>query len=432
MSKRLLISILALLVVLAGGFGYYSFTLNRQVDRLSESVTAYQAEQTARIEAVSSEVGSLRAQTQNSVDSLNSQVSGARSDIASLNTGLSAAADRITGAEEKIGGVSAQVATLDERVAGTESSLTGLSKSVIDAGAVYQRAVRATVRITNGQSTAGSGFIYDAEGRVVTAYHVVNGLSPIYIMMYDGRVSRATVTGYCPFSDVAVLQLENNPSIEPLPLGDSSLINIGEPVIAIGSPGDSDEPLGLRDTLTSGVISQVNRFVNIEGNYIANLLQFDTAVNFGNSGCPLIDAKGQVVGVVNARIDPTLGDGIYWAIDSNKVKHVVEAIISQGSFAYPWIGVGVTDLTPQYATEKSLATTDGALVGSVFSSGPAQTAGILVGDIIISIDDLAARNIADLTSYLGEYKSPGDTAVIEVVRGADHLKISVIVGTRPE
>jgi S1-C subfamily serine protease len=216
-------------------------------------------------------------------------------------------------------------------------------------------------------------------------------------------------------------------------MADSSLIRVGEPVIAIGSPlADIDRPFGFKDTLTSGTISQVNRYTNLEGRYIANLLQFDAAVNFGNSGGPLIDAKGRVIGINEARIDPTLGDGIYWAIASNKVKRVAAAIITSGSFAYPWIGVGLSDLTPQYVTEKSLATSNGALVGMVVSGSPAQDAGIQTGDIIVSIDSVAARNISDLTSYLGEFKSPGDKAVIEVIRGTGRLTLTVIVGTRPE
>jgi S1-C subfamily serine protease len=434
MTNRWMIGLLVLLVVISGGAGYYSFTLNRQVDRLSERITVFEDEQKSRVEAVSSELGTLRTGTEREINSLDSQVAGARSDIKTLTTDLAAAADRIAGAEDIIGGVSSQVATLDERVAGAEASVSGLSASVIDAGALYEKAVRATVAISNGKLTAGSGFIYDTEGRVVTAYHVVSGLSPIYIIMYDGRVSRADIAGYSEVSDIAVLKLETNPAIEPLPLGDSGKIRVGEPVIAIGSPlADNDQPLGLMDTLTSGIISRVNcAEIYGTGYNVPNLLQLDAAINFGNSGGPLFDTAGRVIGVVVARVDPVKGDGIYWAVASNKVKRVVEAIITRGSFTYPWIGVGLTDLTPQYVTDKSLATSNGALVTSVYSGSPAQTAGLLAGDVIVSIDGVAAKNIADLTSYLGEFKSPGDKAVIEVIRGTGRLQITVTIGTRPQ
>jgi S1-C subfamily serine protease len=185
----------------------------------------------------------------------------------------------------------------------------------------------------------------------------------------------------------------------------------------------------MQNTLTSGIISQVNRYENIGGNYIANLLQFDAAVNPGNSGGPLLNSNGQVIGIVVARIDVNEGSGIYLGIASNKVKRVADAIIAKGSFDYPLIGTNnIADLTPQEVKDKSLDTANGVLVSSVTSGGPAQTAGILTGDIIISMDGVPMRNTADLTSYLGEFKSPGDTTVIEVIRGTARLKVSVIVG----
>jgi serine protease Do len=229
-----------------------------------------------------------------------------------------------------------------------------------------------------------------------------------------------------------VLKLESSPTIELPPLADSGKIRIGEPVIAIGSPGDSNTPLGLKDTLTSGIISQVNRYVDVEGNWVANMLQFDAAVNFGNSGCPLANSSGEVVGMVTARIDPNLGDGIYYAVSSNKVKRVAAAIIQSGSFAYPWVGVGITDLTPQAVQDKSLETANGVLVSDVFSDGPAEAAGIQSGDVIVAIDGMLVRDTADLTSYLGEFKSPGDSAALNIIRGTARMEISVKVGTRQQ
>ena len=162
------------------------------------------------------------------------------------------------------------------------------------------------------------------------------------------------------------------------------------------------------------------------------MLQFDAAVNFGNSGCPLANSSGEVVGMVTARIDPTLGDGIYYAVSSNKVKRVAAAIIQSGSFAYPWIGVGIADLTPQAVQDKSLETANGVLVSDVFSGGPAQAAGIQNGDIIVAIDGISVRDVADLTSYLGEFKSPGDSVALNIIRGTAKMEISVKVGTRPQ
>jgi S1-C subfamily serine protease len=412
MANKLVTGILVLLVVVTGGLGYYSFTLNRQLDDLNARIASFQDEQSALVRAVSDNVAALRSSTESSLSSLDTKIGKVSSDLAD--------------AQERLSGVTENISTISSQI----NSLSRLSGSVIDSTAVYQKAVRATVRITDGEAMAGSGFIYDNEGRVVTAYHVVKDLSPIYIMTYDGQVIAANVTGSCQFSDIAVLKPDSNPSLEPISLADSGKINVGDPVITIGSPGSSESPLGLRDTLTSGIISQVNRYVDVEGVYIANLLQFDAAVNFGNSGGPLIDTRGRVIGVINARIDPTQGDGIYWAIASNKVKRVADAIIATGSFAYPFIGTGISDLTPQEVRDKSLDTANGALVGNIVSGGPADTAGIKAGDIIISMDGIPMRNVADLTSYLGEFLSPGNTTIIEVIRGKAKMKMSVTVGKR--
>jgi len=425
MVNKVIIGILVLLVILTGGIGYYSYTLNLQIDDLGERLVVYQTEQKARIDAVSDELGGLRQETA----SLGNRLEAVRSDVDTLGSELGATEERIAGVEDEIAGVSTQVGNLDERISSTEADI---SLSVINANKVYEKVSRSTVRITDGQSTVGSGFIYDTEGHVVTAYHVVGGLTQIFVMLDDGRISKAITIGYCEISDVAVLKLEDNPSIEPLTLGDSSLVQIGEPVIAIGSPGDGDNPLGLRDTLTSGIVSQVNRFVHVEDSYVSSMLQFDAAVNFGNSGCPLVNAGSEVIGLVTARIDPLVGEGIYWAVASNKVKRVADAVIATGFFAHPWVGVAITDLTPLMVQEKALETANGVLVASVFADSPADAGGIQADDIIVAMDGVPVRDTGELTSYLGEYKSPGDESLIEVIRGTTMLEIPVEIGAREE
>lgn len=423
MANKVIIGILVLLVVLLGGIGYYSYTLNQQIDELGEQLTAFEAEQAARIDAIDSELGELYQET----DSLDSRIEGVQSEVDTLGDELATIKYLISGVEDKITGISNQMGTLDERISSAEADI---SRSVIHTVDIYEKVIQATVRITDGQVTAGSGFISDTAGHVITAHHVIEGLSEIFIIMYDGAISKATVVGSCPLSDVAVLKLDDNPAIEPLTFGDSSLTRIGEPVITIGSPGDGENPLGLRDTLTSGIISQTNRFINVDSSNVANLLQFDAAVNFGNSGGPLLNSRGEVIGLVIARIDPLQGDGINWAVASNKVKRVADAIIEDGSFAYPWIGVGIADLTPRLVREMSLETTDGVLVTAIFPDSPADPAGIQVDDIIVALDGMPVRDMDELTSYLGEYNSPGDEVVIDVIRGGDTLEIYVELGTR--
>jgi S1-C subfamily serine protease len=427
MSNKIVIVILALLVIIAGGIGYYSYTLDRQIDRLGDQLASFETEQAVRMEAINSEIVSLRTDTQAGIEYLKEKIADAKTDISAMKSRLGAAEESLAGLEEAVGAIDSQVENLDERIGRAEAEISG---ALVNAGKVYEEVSRVTVRITNGDSAVGSGFIYDDEGHVVTACHVAKGLSRIYVMLDDGRISPATTVGYCEFSDVAVLSLETEPDIAPPVIGDSSLVHVGDAVIAIGSPGESDNPLGLKDTLTAGVLSQVNRSEDIEGSYVANLLQFDAAVNFGNSGGPLANARGEIIGLVIARIDPIRGDGINWAVSSNKFRRVAEAIIESGSYDYPWIGTGIADLTPQMVRDKSLETANGVLVGEVVAGSPAEEAGLETGDVIVAADGVPIEDTGQLTSYLGEYKSPGDEIVLDIIRGSGTVQIFIEVGRR--
>jgi len=426
MANKVIIGILVLLVIIAGGSGYYSYTLNLQIDDLGNQLATAIIQQEVRTDALGDEI---RREMAGGLGVLENQLDESQADIAGLDSELEAVGDRISGLDDEITGTLNQLESLDERLGEAE---TEISRSVFDAGVIYEKVTPSVVRIASGQSVAGSGFVYDTDSHIVTAYHVVNSLSPIYVIMHDGRIFKATTVGYCEFSDVAVLELESNPSVEPLPTGDSGLIKVGDPVAAIGSPGDSDEPLGLRDTLTAGIISQVDRFIMVDNKAVSNMLQFDAAVNFGNSGGPLFNSGGEVIGLVTARIDPVMGDGIYWAVSSNKMKRVADAILAEGSFAYPWIGVGIADLTPQEVEDIPLATANGVRVTGVFSDGPADTAGIQYGDIIVALDGVPVRDMDQLTAYLGEFMSPGDETVLDVIRHVTPLEISIEIGAREQ
>jgi S1-C subfamily serine protease len=415
-ANKIFIVVLVLLVLFTGALAYYAYTLNGNINILNDRLVAFNNEQSASFQAVSDNISALKNSTDSSLTVLQSQAAAASSAIGSLKTDISAASQNI--------------GALDKRIGAAEAGVSGLSDTIPNIPAVYQKVVRTVVRITNGQAESGSGFVYDSSGRVVTAYHVVSSLATIYVMLYDGRVSRATLLGYSDISDVAVLKLDFNPSIEPPQLADSSKIQIGQTVLVIGSPGDTDEPLGLKDTLTSGVVSQLNRYIIVENNATPNLIQVDAPVNFGNSGGPLFDTSGRVVGIADARIDPTQGDGISYAISSNKVKRVADSIISKGSFPYPYLGVNLVDITPLQVTQKGLPSANGALV-TVAPGGPAATAGVQTGDVIVSIDGVAVNSVDDLTSYLGEYKSPADSAILELLRGSGKINITVTVGLRP-
>jgi len=163
---------------------------------------------------------------------------------------------------------------------------------------------------------------------------------------------------------------------------------------------------------------------------VANLIQFDAAVNFGNSGSPLLNSRGEVIGMVIGRVDPNLGDGIYYAVSSNKVKKVADFLIDQGSFDYPWLGVKIANLTPETVRARKLETINGVLVKEVITDTPAEAAGIKVDDIIVGIKGMAVWEVADLTSYLGEYTSRDEVVTIELIRDGTKLELSLKVGKR--
>ena len=425
MTNKVVIGILIFLVALSGGLGYHAYTLNQQINLLGEQMVVLQTEQATRIDTLSSEFTTLRGEILTRFGDLKGEIDKNLTQIDTLEDEMGENLAQIDTLKDKIDGTSAKVDTLEGEIGDT----TGLSKSVIDANKVYQQVSQATVRISNGERTIGSGFIFDNEGHVLTAQHVVENLSEIYVVLPDGRTSTATNTGSCLFSDVAVLTLDDELTVEPLKLANSASVRIGEPVAVIGSPFD------LSETLTTGIVSQTNRYVDIEYDsetrWVSNLIQFDAAVNFGNSGCPLVNAEGEIIGMVIARVEPDEGDGIYYAVSSNKIKRVVDSLITQGSFDYPWLGVGIANLTPEMVQTRSLETASGALVQGVIAKSPAEAAGVEVDDIIVAIDGVAIRDVAALTSYLGEYKSPGETATLTLTRDNKELELSLETGKRP-
>ena len=417
MANKIIIGILIILVVLSGGFGAYAYLLlNQQVEALHVQLGVFQQEQSTRISAVSDELAALRGQTVIRFDTLEDEIGETQTQIGTLR-------DEISGTTTRIGNLEGEIKEIKDVT-------TELSQSVLNIDELYQKVKGGTARIGDGEKLVGSGFVFDNKGHVVTAYHVAERLSTAYVTLADGRSSKATVVGSCEVSDVAVLKLDDEQlSVEPLTLADSAQVRIGESVIAIGNP------FNLTDTLTSGIVSQTNRFVRITSDTktrsIANLIQYDAAVNPGNSGGPLLNSKGEVIGLVIARVDPERGEGIYYAVSSNKVKRVAADLIDQGFFDYPWVGINVTNLTPKVVQERGLETTNGVLVKGILPDSPAVGSEIEVDDVIVAIDSVAIKNIGDLTSYLGEHKSPDDPVSLTVFRHAVKMDVSLKVGKRP-
>jgi S1-C subfamily serine protease len=304
-------------VLFADSIGYYAYLLHQQIDRLEDRYTTLEREQSARIDNLEANIGSLQNETLDKLNALEGKIEEALAGFDTIREDMGIFNNNILA-------IASGLAALDERLTAAEGEL---ADSIIDIGAVFKQVSPTTVRISDGLLTRGSGVIMDTAGHVLTARHVIEGMAPIYVILYDGRVARANVVGACEFSDIAVLRLDKDPGILPPPFADSSLITIGQPVVAIGAPYESSVQQDMRDTLTAGVISQLNRYVNVDGTSIPNLLQFDAPVNFGNSGGPLFNADGEIAGIVIARIHPTEGDGIYFAVSANKASSVAAEII---------------------------------------------------------------------------------------------------------
>lgn len=385
-TNKVAIGVLVLALVFTGAASAYAFQLGGKIDALGKQWAASQEQQAAQISALQKEIVTLRGEALDKIKTLDSELNGIATEI---------------------------------------------DQSVINAGELYQGVSQSTVRITDGERVLGSGFAFDANGHILTPNHVVAGQSQLYIISADGHTSPAIVIGTCEYSDIAVLK--QNLSIPALKLADSTKVKIGEPVIVIGSPTISS-PLGLTGTITSGIVSQTNRYVAVAYNsgtsWVANLIQFNAAINSGNSGSPLLNSKGEVIGMAIAGVNPSLGSGIYYAISANKLTRVASSIIERGSFDYPWLGVATTDLTPKTAIDRGLETVNGTLVSGVMPATPAASAGIMADDIIVGINGVPVRQTADLTCYLGEYATPGDKVTLTLIRYGVKIGLPIEVGKR--
>jgi len=291
------------------------------------------------------------------------------------------------------------------------------------------------------QSTRlGSGFVYNTDGRIITNNHVVDGAKTVDVTFVDGDTYSAKVVGTDAFSDIAVLQITDDfssESLTPLPLGDSTQLQVGQQVIAIGNP------FGLSDTMTTGIVSQVGRLLpNQEmGFSIPNAIQTDAAINPGNSGGPLLDIQGEVIGV-NTAIRSNTGEfsGVGFAIPSSAVARIVPHLVQEGKYDHPWLGIAGASLTPDLAEQLGLPRdSKGVVVSSVTPGGPAYAAGIVggtknnmpTGDIITAIDGHQVKRIEDVIFYIEEHTSVGGRVTITVTRDGESHDLTATLQARP-
>lgn len=268
------------------------------------------------------------------------------------------------------------------------------------------------------QQSLGSGFIVDRDGYIITNNHVVAGAEEIKVKLADGREFKAKVIGRDPKTDLALIKIttifENLPT---LGLGDSDAIRVGDWVLAVGNP------FGLEHTVTQGIISATGRVIGA-GPY-DNFLQTDAPINPGNSGGPLVNLKGEVIGINTAII--AAGQGIGFAIPSNLAQRVTSQIKATGKVVRGSIGVSIQSMTPELAQALKIKEPHGALVSAVVRGGPAEAAGIKRGDVVVSFDGKDIKDASSLPPIVAD-TSPGKTVDVAVIRNGKEMRLKLTVG----
>ncbi len=280
--------------------------------------------------------------------------------------------------------------------------------------------------VTGDQTVSGTGFFITDQGYIVTNNHVVEGTNQVNIVLSDGTQEKATIVGTDPYSDIAVLKTDGKvPAVATL--GNSDKLDPGESVIAIGSPlGD------FKNTVTVGVVSATGRSIDSGNGYtIENLIQTDAAINHGNSGGPLVNLAGDVIGVNTLIVRNTnsgdVAEGLGFAIPISTAQAVAQQIIQQGYFARPYLGISYQPINPDIASRYNLPTHWGAYITDVASGSPGERAGLQVNDIVIKIGDVTLDETHPYTNALFKYK-PGDTIPITVIRNGKETQLQVTLG----
>ncbi len=263
-------------------------------------------------------------------------------------------------------------------------------------------------------SGMGSGTIIDNKGLILTNNHVVGGAKEINVTLWNNQMIEGTIQGSCAIHDIAVIKV-NCKDLQAAQLGDSDKLRVGQRVYAIGNPfGLTGGP-----SVTSGVISAVNRTIESQKGLIENLIQTDAAINPGNSGGPLVDLQGRVV-AINTAIVP-YAQGIGFAIPINSAKNCTNGIMSQGITKRPWLGIIGLSLNSQIARYYELPVETGVLVTKVSRGSPAETAGIVEGDIILSIDNRETKCIEDLVKEIHIRKVADNVRVFALRNSREHF-----------
>jgi 2-alkenal reductase len=339
------------------------------------------------------------------------------------------------------GGVAFAQEPVPTQLPGEASALSEYERIVNN---VYGRNISAVVNLTDGQGT-GSGFVIDQEGHIVTNHHVAGEMQRIFITFADRSVSRGELVGTFAEGDIAVVKAERLPEgVQPVELGDSSIIKVGQITVAIGSP------LGLQQTVTSGIVSALNRSIEDLGeedpdSSLQGLIQTDASINPGNSGGPLFDSRGRVIGMNTLIASRNQGNvGLGFAVPVNRIKRVARQLIQVGQYQRPRIGASVVPIDPELALQLNFPTTSGVMLAEVTPNGPSANAGLrgategvnlsngdrypTNGDIITAINGQPVRTIGDLRNILETEADAGDSVTVTFLREGREQQTQLTLG----
>ena len=342
-------------------------------------------------------------------------------------------------------GAPATTSSGNPAVAATSAPVTApaaAAAGVKSVAQIYRDAAPGVVRVTQAQGQ-GSGFVIDSEGHILTNAHVVDGAGPVFVSFSNEDRVEATVVGKDDSTDTALLKVtESADALRPLALGSSTSVGVGDAVVAIGNP------FGLDRTITSGIVSAVARQIEAPNGFpINNAIQTDAAINHGNSGGPLLNMQGQVIGInsqiADSGIDANVGVG--FAIPIDMVKQIATDLQKNGQVTHAWLGVALAPIDPALVDEVKLAADKGAMVQTVQPGSPAATAGLkpatdqkviggetyaIGGDIITAVDGKPVESITELQTAIQEHRA-GDVVKLTVAREGGSAQLSVTLGAQP-
>ena len=288
----------------------------------------------------------------------------------------------------------------------------------------------------------GSGFVFDKKGHIITNAHVVKDAVKVVVTFLDGRSYNAEIIGTDEFTDLAVIKVNADlVLLHPLSIGDSSNLKVGEQIAAIGNP------FGLSGSMTSGIVSQLGRLLPGEVYSIPDVIQTDAAINPGNSGGPLLNMRGEIVGI-NTAIQSATGEftGVGFSIPSQTVAKIVPTLIEKGEYKHPWIGISGRDIDPDMANVLNLKDAIGFLIITVVDGSPASKAGLIGsdktievegvnypigGDVILSVDGIEVRKIDDILIHLQRAKTVGNEMILEILRDGRTTNVTIVLQERP-